>query len=222
MPRKARPNVPKNPRTAFLFFTKDERENIKKKDPNTKFADYGRILGEMWAQMPIEKKKKYEEKATNDKQRYQEEVKEYLANGGKSEDLKKKERKAPKKTKKDPKAPKRPSTAYIFFSKEMRHKLKTENPKANFVDLGKLIGIKWKELDDAGKQKFHQLAEADKQRFEKEKGEYKEAEDSNEDEAEEVEEKKPAPSKTASKKVVPTAEEEDDDDEEDEESSESE
>jgi len=217
MPRKARPNVPKNPRTAFLFFSQEERETIREKNPSTKFADYGRILGEMWQQMSTEKRKKYEEKAKHDKQRYQEEVKDYLASGGKQEDLKK-ERKVPKKTKKDPKAPKRPSTAYIFFSKEMRNKLKSENPKVNFGELGKLIGVKWKELDEAGKQKYHKLAEADKQRFEKEKGEYKEAEDSN-DEEDEVEEKK-APSKTTTKKTQ--VEEEEDDDDEDEESSESE
>jgi len=99
----------------------------------------------------------------------------------------------------------------------MRHKLKTENPKASFTEAGKIIGIQWKELDDVAKQKYHQLAEADKQRFEKEKGEYKEAEESNEEE--EPEAKKPATSKTATKK--PPVEEEDDDDD-DEESSESE
>jgi len=218
MPRKARPNVPKNPRSAFLFFSQEERETIREKNPSTKFAEFGRILGEMWSQLSAEKKKKYQEKAKHDQQRYKEEVKTYLAGGGKKEDLKK-ERKAPKKTKKDPKGPKRPSTAYIFFSKEMRNKLKTENPKVNFGELGKLIGVKWKELDEAGKQKYHQLAEADKQRFEKEKGELKEAEDSNDEDAEEGEEKK-APSKTTTKKAQ--VEEEEEDDDEDEESSESE
>jgi len=219
MPRNktSKPDVPKNPRSAFLFFSQEEREKIKEKNPKTKFAEFGKILGEMWQEMSQEKKKKYEEKARIDKQRYQDEVKAYLAKGGKAEDLKKKERKTVKKTKKDPNAPKRPSTAYIFFSKEMRHKLKTENPKASFTEAGKIIGIQWKELDDVAKQKYHQLAEADKQRFEKEKGEYKEAEESNEEE--EPEAKKPATSKTATKK--PPVEEEDDDDD-DEESSESE
>jgi len=172
MPRKSRTtDIPKNPRSAFLFFSKEERETIKKRDPKTKFAEFGRILGEMWQEMSAEKRKKYEEKAKLDKQRYQDEVKEYLAKGGKKEDFKK-ERKTTKKVKKDPNAPKRPSTAYIFFSKEMRHKLKTDNPKASFTEAGKIIGLQWKELDEAGKQKYHQLAEADKMRFEKEKGEY--------------------------------------------------
>jgi len=212
MPRKAKPNVPKNPRSAFVFFSQEERENIKRKNAQTKFEDYGRILGEMWAQLSDENKKKYQDKAKKDQQRFQDEVKKYLDSGGKKEDLKKKDRKTPKKIKKDSKGPKRACTAYIFFSKEMRPKLKSENPKASFTDLGKLIGIKWKELEEGERQKYNQLAEADKLRFEKEKGEFKEPEGSNEDDDEE--EAPAAPIKKTTKKTPVVAEDDDDDDEE--------
>jgi len=206
-------NLPKKTRSAFLLFCKDERENIKKNKPNTKFEEFGRQLGVMWSEVSSEKKKKYEEKAKADKDRYETEVKEYIAKGGSKDDLKKKDRKGVnKKTKKDPKAPKRASTAYIFFSKEMRTKLKKENQSLKFGELGKLIGEKWKDLDEADKKKYYKLAEEDKQRWEKEKEEYKPPEEeSNEEEGEEAEVKKPTKTSKAAKQQEVEEEEEESD-----------
>lgn len=85
------------------------------------------------------------------------------------------------KAKKDPNAPKRPLSAYMYFSQENRSTVKEENPDASFGacltrlpvaiaeltlrarrvckhaaflptgDLGKLLGAKWKEMDDEDK-----------------------------------------------------------------------
>ena len=77
---------------------------------------------------------------------------------------------AARKGKKDPKAPKRPLSAYMFFSQDWRERIKAENPDAGFGELrfklrleaevdnchtgevGKLLGAKWKELDDEEKK----------------------------------------------------------------------
>ncbi|KAH9948480.1 high mobility group box domain-containing protein [Amylocystis lapponica] len=81
--------------------------------------------------------------------------------------------KAPKaKAKKDPKAPKRALSAYMFFSQDWRERIKTENPDAGFGEIGKLLGAKWKELDDSEKKPYIEQAARDKTRAEQEKTEY--------------------------------------------------
>ncbi|CCM04137.1 uncharacterized protein FIBRA_06299 [Fibroporia radiculosa] len=81
--------------------------------------------------------------------------------------------KAPKaKAKKDPKAPKRALSAYMFFSQDWRERIKAENPDAGFGEIGKLLGAKWKELDESEKKPYIEQAARDKARAEKEKTDY--------------------------------------------------
>ncbi|KAF5375419.1 hypothetical protein D9615_008010 [Tricholomella constricta] len=76
------------------------------------------------------------------------------------------------KAKKDPKAPKRALSAYMFFSQDWRERIKTENPDAGFGEVGKLLGAKWKELDDEEKKPYIDQAARDKTRAEEEKAAY--------------------------------------------------
>ncbi|KAH6911927.1 high mobility group box domain-containing protein [Coprinopsis sp. MPI-PUGE-AT-0042] len=74
---------------------------------------------------------------------------------------------------KDPNKPKRPLSAYMYFSQDWRERIKTENPEAGFGEVGKLLGAKWKELDEEEKKPYVELANKDKQRAEDEKAAYK-------------------------------------------------
>lgn len=76
------------------------------------------------------------------------------------------------KGKKDPKAPKRALSAYMFFSQDWRERIKAENPDAGFGEIGKLLGAKWKELDDSEKKPYIEQAGRDKARAEQEKSDY--------------------------------------------------
>jgi len=40
----------------------------------------------------------------------------------------------------------------MFFSQDWRERIKAENPSAGFGEVGKLLGAKWKELDDEEKK----------------------------------------------------------------------
>ena len=62
----------------------------------------------------------------------------------------------PKKTtkKKVKKGPKRPASAFIFFSKVERPKLRAENPDMAFGEIGKELGKRWKALSDAEKKPY--------------------------------------------------------------------
>ncbi|KAG6901932.1 hypothetical protein C0995_006454, partial [Termitomyces sp. Mi166 len=76
------------------------------------------------------------------------------------------------KGKRDPKAPKRALSAYMFFSQDWRERIKAENPDAGFGEVGKLLGAKWKELDDEEKKPYLEQAAKDKTRAEEEKAAY--------------------------------------------------
>nr|CAG8433481.1 13063_t:CDS:2 [Entrophospora candida]CAG8434655.1 1419_t:CDS:2 [Entrophospora candida] len=52
------------------------------------------------------------------------------------------------KTKKVSSNPKRALSAYMFFVRENREKVKAENPGAKFGEIAKLVGEKWKALND--------------------------------------------------------------------------
>ncbi|KAF5329550.1 hypothetical protein D9619_009028 [Psilocybe cf. subviscida] len=77
-----------------------------------------------------------------------------------------------RKGKKDPNAPKRALSAYMFFSQDWRERIKAENPDAGFGEVGKLLGAKWKELDDAEKKPYADQAARDKERADDEKAAY--------------------------------------------------
>jgi len=71
--------------------------------------------------------------------------------------------------KKDPSAPKRGLSAYMFFSQEHRKLVQTENPDASFGEIGKILGEKWKHMNDRDKKPYVEKAELDKKRYESEK-----------------------------------------------------
>ncbi|KAI8882466.1 high mobility group box, partial [Backusella circina FSU 941] len=79
------------------------------------------------------------------------------------------EDKKKRRSKKDPNAPKRGLSAYMFFSQDQRATVKAENPDASFGQIGKILGEKWKSMDDNEKKPYTEKAEADKKRYEEEK-----------------------------------------------------
>ncbi|KAJ7830502.1 high mobility group box domain-containing protein [Mycena olivaceomarginata] len=76
------------------------------------------------------------------------------------------------KKEKDPNAPKRALSAYMFFSSNWRERIKNENPDASFGEVGKLLGAKWKELDDEERKLYVEQAAKDKTCTEDEKVAY--------------------------------------------------
>ena len=69
------------------------------------------------------------------------------------------------KKKKDPAAPKKNCSSYIFFCKDMRESVKSENPDLKGTEITKEIANLWKKLEEDDKGPFIEKAEADKQRY---------------------------------------------------------
>ena len=69
------------------------------------------------------------------------------------------------KKKKDPNAPKQPLSSYMLFCKEERPKIKAANPDMKFSEYGTEMGKRWKEMDPLEKQKYTNLHEELRQKF---------------------------------------------------------
>ncbi|CAH1758291.1 20885_t:CDS:2 [Entrophospora sp. SA101] len=73
------------------------------------------------------------------------------------------------KTKKSSSEPKRALSAYMFFVRGNREKVKAENPEAKFGEIMKFLGEKWKALNDEEKAPYNEMATNDKKRYADEK-----------------------------------------------------
>lgn len=67
------PNAPKRALSAYMFFANDQREVVRGENPTASFGQIGKLLGEKWKSLTESEKKPYEDKAAEDKKRYEEE-----------------------------------------------------------------------------------------------------------------------------------------------------
>ena len=173
------PNAPKKPRSAYLIFCADKREEAKEElGEGAAPKDILSHLGTMWAEAKQDPDEfnKYQELAEKDKERYKEEMGE--SEEAESEDKPKKAKtlKAksesdsedkPKKAKTKAKAksdseedkPKKKMNAYVLFSKENRAQVKEENPDMDSKAVTKELAQQWKDLDDDEKQEWKDKAD---------------------------------------------------------------
>ncbi|KAF4971053.1 hypothetical protein FZEAL_9931 [Fusarium zealandicum] len=71
-----------------------------------------------------------------------------------------------------PNAPKRGLSAYMFFANEQRENVREENPGISFGQVGKLLGERWKALNEKQRAPYEAKAAVDKKRYEDEKQAY--------------------------------------------------
>jgi len=119
-------NAPKNPTTAYMYYSKEKRAELQEKHKGIKFGDLSKQISASWKTLSDEDKKPYVKLHEQDKVRHQQAMKNYTKPSESSDDSdessseeKKKKRKAPakKKKEKDPNAPKTATNAYMLFSK---------------------------------------------------------------------------------------------------------
>eukprot|EP00940_MAST-03C_sp_MAST-3C-sp2_P000801 g801.t1 len=68
--RKRDPSLPKRPPNAYMLFAQNERETIKRANPNLSATEIMSELGRIWRSMAIDVKKPYEEEARRLKSDY--------------------------------------------------------------------------------------------------------------------------------------------------------
>ena len=88
--------------------------------------------------------------------------------------MQKKKRK--KKKKKDPTKPKGKTSAFIYFSNEMRPIVKSKHPDLSFSDMAKELGSRWKLIKDTpNAETYKKKAKADAARHKREMAAWKSA-----------------------------------------------
>jgi len=151
----AKDGRPKRALTAYNFFSKEIRPQIKKENPGVpNNAPRGNpdgiqtimsLIGDAWK--ALEDKSKYEKLAAEDKKRYESEMAEW----GKEhpDDV-------PASM-----SPKRPTTTngYRVYCNTHRAEIKAENPDADGMEINRLISDAWGKLDDDGQQEYKDIAE---------------------------------------------------------------
>jgi hypothetical protein len=125
------PNKPKNPRSAYIFFCSEKREQVKNENPDLKATDVTSKLGELWRELKDDKDRsdelaKYNDMAEEDKIRYEREVSTYVPPAS-DEVVSKKP--APKKSKKPvPKPVTDDEETEIDTDNELVEEVKTKKP----------------------------------------------------------------------------------------------
>ena len=72
--RKKDPHAPKRNKSSYMLFSSSVYEEIRKANPSLKITEISSKIGEMWSNLDAETKAVYQQKATEDKQRYAEEM----------------------------------------------------------------------------------------------------------------------------------------------------
>lgn len=178
--RKGKPerdiNAPKRNMSAYLLYQNAMREQFKRENPGMTFGQLAKYTSHMYKNLTPDEKQTWEARAAQDKARYEAELSAYVpppghdAKGVLIEDHR--PRKRNKRSPKDPAAPKRASGAYVFFTNEMRPKVLVEFPGIKFVELGKVLGERWRALTPQQKKLYEGMAAEDKVRFQMEMQQY--------------------------------------------------
>jgi hypothetical protein len=178
--RKGKPekdiNAPKRNMSAYLLYQNAMREQFKRENPGMTFGQLAKYTSHMYKNLTPEEKATWEARSQQDKARYDAEISAYVPPPGHDsrgvliDDQR--PRKRNKRSPKDPSAPKRASGAYVFFTNEMRPKVLQEYPGIKFVELGKVLGERWRALSAEEKKKYEDMASEDKARFQMEMQQY--------------------------------------------------
>jgi len=167
--RKRKPEgYPKGVKSAYIFYTNENRPLVKEKHPEIKFGELSKMLGQMWKVTNEEERKKFVALTLEDKVRFEKEVAEYKTkhpdkdseSGSSSSSSSSKKKKKPKKKRKnDPNAPKKPPNSYLIFCNDQRAKVKEELEAAgDKTQLSKEMGKRWNALPEDEKRPYVEQA----------------------------------------------------------------
>jgi len=166
------PDAAKKPQSAYLLFCADNRDLVKKENPEMSAQEIMAELGSMWKNLSAKSKEKYNKIYAKNKATYDKTMAGYVRPS--DEDLAALEVNKPKRTrsskpKKEKNGPeKKAMSAYMCFCRDKRPGLVKKNPEMTFADIGRALGEMWKETPEDKRKKWLAEAAADKIRYQKE------------------------------------------------------
>jgi hypothetical protein len=175
------PNAPKRNLSAYLLYQNAMRDQFKADNPGMTFGQLSKYTSHMYRSLTPEEKAQWENRSIADKQRFEDEMRRYVPPPGFDpqgvlidtqpayvSSAHTKKTKKPK----DPKAPKRARGSYVFFTNHIRPLIMKEKPDTKFVELGAIMGERWRNISKEEKAKYEEMALEDRNRFNKEMEEY--------------------------------------------------
>jgi len=157
--QKKAPGAPKRGKSAYIMYSMDKREEIKARLPkDTSVTDVMKAIAKEWAQLNDRERQPWVQLAEADKQRYEEEMATYDGPL----------RVPNKRAKKHPDAPKRAASAFLFYSKIYRPKLKEDHPGLKNTDVSRELGLRWAKLSAKDRKPYVAQEKADRARYKKE------------------------------------------------------
>lgn len=140
---KKHPDAPKRFRSAFIIFSQHRHKQLRAKlNAEGGEIDTMNIAGQIsdeWRNLKPDAKRKWDEMARKDKERYQREKAEYAGPWKVRTNLRKP---------KDPNSPKKPVPAYFAFSNERRQEVKNSHPSATNGEVSRLLSKMWKDAPE--------------------------------------------------------------------------
>ena len=180
--RKGKPadkNAPKRNLNAYMYFSKDKRKQVTDENKDLKATEVMKELGRLWntEYKGTKKSEKYNKLAENDKERYKEAMKTYEPSTEFKAELEEwksvsSDSDGGKKKRKCKSGPKRAVGAYMYFSAEMRPKVKADNEDMDSKEVSAETGRLWREEyknDEKKSKKYYKLEKKDKERYDQEK-----------------------------------------------------
>lgn len=70
-------NEPKKPKTSYMFFCDEYREDVRTNNPELKMGGISKVLGKKWKKVTEAEMEKYKKKAEEAKEKYEEDMREY-------------------------------------------------------------------------------------------------------------------------------------------------
>merc|ERR1711978_58739 len=75
--KKKDPNAPKQPLSAYFIFSTEERLKVKEENPNFSICEVAKELGRRWAEMDPQVKQRYQARAEEERQKYDNDMANY-------------------------------------------------------------------------------------------------------------------------------------------------
>jgi HMG (high mobility group) box len=169
------PQAPKRAMSAYLLYQNAMRDQFRRENPGMTFGQLAKYTSAMYKCLTPEEKATWDARAHQDKARFDVEMAQYVpppghdSQGNLIEDLR-----VNRKVKKirDPAAPKRARGSFVFFTFDIRPQILREFPGIKFVEMGTIMGERWRNLTPEEKKKYEDLAAEDKNRFNNEMQRY--------------------------------------------------
>eukprot|EP00040_Diaphanoeca_grandis_P026865 m.151423 g.151423 ORF g.151423 m.151423 type:complete len:891 (-) comp30759_c4_seq2:2534-5206(-) len=157
---------PKRAISAYMYYIQGQK-NVPLGE-GEKSSDRMKIIATQWKELSEDDRKEWDDKASEDKERYGKEMAIYEEeNGGKRKPTKKKGKRRKEGE------PKRPQSSFFLFSSKMRAQVKIDFPELSVSETAKKMGEMWKEVTEEEKIPYQEEFEANKLIYAKEMEEFK-------------------------------------------------